>query len=98
MIFRCEFKTNHEEWVKSVKPRLGPEVSDRVLAAINTTHENIKIFYKVRTEMRAALHSLLKVSPKSHLHNYRISILCFSNAMHSCSTVFCFCNQDAFVA
>ncbi|KAL6311982.1 hypothetical protein AAG906_011608 [Vitis piasezkii] len=57
---RCEFKTNHEEWVKSVKPRLGPEVSDRVLAAINTTHENIKIFYKVRTEMRAALHSLLK--------------------------------------
>lgn len=57
---RCEFKTNHEEWVKSVKPRLGPEVFDRVLAAINTTHENIKIFYKVRTEMRAALHSLLK--------------------------------------
>ncbi|KAL6329680.1 hypothetical protein AAG906_026417 [Vitis piasezkii] len=43
---QCEFKTNHEEWVKSVKPRLGPEVSDRVLAAINTTHANIKIFIK----------------------------------------------------
>ncbi|KAK6945740.1 hypothetical protein RJ641_013284 [Dillenia turbinata] len=55
-----EFKTNHEEWVKSAKPRLGPNVSDRVLAAVNTTHENIKMFYKVRTEMRAALQSLLK--------------------------------------
>ncbi|XP_057978067.1 outer envelope protein 64, mitochondrial [Malania oleifera] len=57
---RHEFKTNHEEWVKSVKPRLGPDVSDRVLAAINSTPENIKTFYKVRAEMRAALQSLLK--------------------------------------
>ncbi|KAF3971414.1 hypothetical protein CMV_004983 [Castanea mollissima] len=57
---RYEFKTNHEEWVNSVKPKLGPDVSDRVLAAINTTHENMKILYKVRTEMRAALQNLLK--------------------------------------
>ncbi|XP_050283461.1 amidase 1-like [Quercus robur] len=56
-----EFKTNHEEWVNLVKPKLGPDVSDRVLAAINTTHENIKILYKVRTEMWAALQNLLKV-------------------------------------
>ncbi|KAK9286325.1 hypothetical protein L1049_014716 [Liquidambar formosana] len=57
---RYEFKTNHGEWVKSVKPRLGPDVSDRVLAAVNSTPENIKTLYKVRAEMRAALHSLLK--------------------------------------
>ncbi|XP_030944215.1 outer envelope protein 64, mitochondrial isoform X2 [Quercus lobata] len=57
---RYEFKTNHEEWVNSVKPKLGPDVSDRVLAAINTTHKNMKILYKVRTEMRVALQNLLK--------------------------------------
>ncbi|GAV65354.1 TPR_1 domain-containing protein/Amidase domain-containing protein/TPR_11 domain-containing protein, partial [Cephalotus follicularis] len=57
---RYEFKTNHEEWVKSVKPRLGPDVSNRVLAATKTTYENMKTLYKVRTEMRAALQSLLK--------------------------------------
>ncbi|KHG21461.1 Amidase 1 -like protein [Gossypium arboreum] len=55
-----EFKTNHEEWVKNVKPRLGPQISHRVLAAINTKYENVKVLYKVGTEMRAALQSLLK--------------------------------------
>nr|KJB32063.1 hypothetical protein B456_005G221100 [Gossypium raimondii] len=57
---RYEFKTNHEEWLKDVKPRLGPEVSRCVLAAINNTYENVKSLYKVRTEMRAATQSLLK--------------------------------------
>ncbi|XP_052881385.1 outer envelope protein 64, mitochondrial-like isoform X2 [Gossypium arboreum] len=57
---RYEFKTNHEEWLKDVKPRLGPEVSRCVLAAINNTYENVKSLYKVRTEMRAAMQSLLK--------------------------------------
>ncbi|KAK8364029.1 hypothetical protein V6Z12_A03G201800 [Gossypium hirsutum] len=62
---RYEFKTNHEEWLKDVKPRLGPEVSRCVLAAINNTYENIKSLYKVRTEMRAAMQSLLKISVAS---------------------------------
>ncbi|PIN21454.1 Amidase [Handroanthus impetiginosus] len=57
---RYEFKTNHGEWVKSVKPKLGPDVSNHVWSAINTTQENVKSLYKVRTEMRAALQSLLK--------------------------------------
>ena len=65
-VFRYEFKTNHEEWVNLVKPKLGPDVSDRVLAAINTTHKNMKILYKVRTEMRVALQNLLKV-PSTYL-------------------------------
>lgn len=60
-LFRYEFKTNHEEWVKSVKCRLSRGVPDRVIAAINTTHDNIKALYKVRTEMRGALQTLLKV-------------------------------------
>ncbi|XP_071733657.1 outer envelope protein 64, mitochondrial-like [Rutidosis leptorrhynchoides] len=55
-----EFKTNHEEWVNTVKPKLGANVSDQIHAAIASTHENIKAYYKVRTEMRTALRSLLK--------------------------------------
>ena len=61
LLFRCEFKTNHEVWIKSAKPRLGRGVSDRVIAAINFTNDNIKALYKVRTEMQAALQCLLKV-------------------------------------
>ncbi|GFY90134.1 translocon at the outer membrane of chloroplasts 64-V [Actinidia rufa] len=60
LLQRYEFKTNHEEWVKSMKPRLGSDVSDKVNAAITATHADIKSLYKVRTEMRAALRSLLK--------------------------------------
>ncbi|RZB63205.1 outer envelope protein 64, mitochondrial-like isoform X1 [Glycine soja] len=55
-----EFKTNHEEWVKSVKPRLGRGMSERVNAAMNATHDNIKTLYKVRTEMWGAFQHLLK--------------------------------------
>ncbi|KAL3814407.1 hypothetical protein ACJIZ3_015675 [Penstemon smallii] len=60
LLQRYEFKTNHEEWIKSVKPKLGPDVSSRVWAAVNTVQENVKSLYKVRMEMRAALQSLLK--------------------------------------
>ncbi|KAE9613448.1 hypothetical protein Lal_00016381 [Lupinus albus] len=55
-----EFKTNHEEWIQSVKPKFGRDVSGRVTAAINTSHDNIKTLYKVRTEMRVAFQNLLK--------------------------------------
>lgn len=57
---RHEFKINHEEWVKSIKPKLGPDISNSVWSAINTTQENVKSLYKVKAEMRAALRSLLK--------------------------------------
>lgn len=61
-LFRCEFKINHEEWIKSVKPKLGSNASEDVLAAIKTSYDDMKALYKVRTEMRIALQSLLKVS------------------------------------
>ncbi|XP_057803998.1 outer envelope protein 64, mitochondrial [Salvia miltiorrhiza] len=60
LLQRHEFKINHEEWVKSTKPKLGSDISNRVWAAINTTQENVKSLYKVKVEMRAALRSLLK--------------------------------------
>lgn len=59
-LLRHEFKSNHHEWVESVEPKVGPGVSSRVLEALTTTHDNVKTLYKVRTEMRAALRSLLK--------------------------------------
>lgn len=61
LLFRHEFKIHHEEWVRSIKPKLGPNVSDRVWAAINATQENVKSLYNIKNEMRAALKSLLKV-------------------------------------
>ncbi|KAL9275950.1 Outer envelope protein 64, mitochondrial-like protein, partial [Drosera capensis] len=60
LLQRYEFKANHEEWVKSVKPKLGPDASYHVHAAIGTDHQNIKTLYKVRAEMREALQTLLK--------------------------------------
>ncbi|KAL0365150.1 UNVERIFIED_CONTAM: Outer envelope protein 64, mitochondrial [Sesamum angustifolium] len=57
---RYEFRTNNEEWIKSAKPKLGPNVSNRVWAAVNATQEDVKSLYKVRMEMRAAVQSLLK--------------------------------------
>ncbi|KAL0375987.1 UNVERIFIED_CONTAM: Outer envelope protein 64, mitochondrial [Sesamum calycinum] len=60
LLQRHEFKTNHEEWITCVKPKLGPDISNRVWAAINTTQENVKSLYKVRMEMPAAVQSLLK--------------------------------------
>ncbi|GAB2270070.1 hypothetical protein Dimus_004983 [Dionaea muscipula] len=60
LLQRYEFKTNHEEWVNLVKPKLGPDASDHVQAAIKTDYENIKDLYKVRAEVRSAFRTLLK--------------------------------------
>lgn len=63
MPIRYEFKTNHGEWILSIKPKLGADVSRRVRTAIDSMPENVKVLYKVRTELRAALQNLLKVYP-----------------------------------
>ncbi|PHU04738.1 Outer envelope protein 64, mitochondrial [Capsicum chinense] len=55
-----EFKTNYEEWMKAVKPRLGSQVSNYIAAAVTLAPENIKVLYRVRTEMRVAMKNLLK--------------------------------------
>ncbi|XP_043726263.1 amidase 1-like [Telopea speciosissima] len=54
-----EFKNNHEEWLSSVKPKLGPGTSERVQKALGTTSENIDSCHKIRNELRAALTDLL---------------------------------------
>lgn len=45
----------------SVKPKLGADVSQRVRLAIDSLPEDVKVLYKVRVELRAALQNLLKV-------------------------------------
>ncbi|KAJ4955178.1 hypothetical protein NE237_011961 [Protea cynaroides] len=57
---RYEFKINHEEWISSVKPDLGPGISERVQEALMTTGEDIDIFHTIRNEFRAALTDLLE--------------------------------------
>jgi len=59
--FRYEFKASHENWVNTVKPKLGLDISTRVLRAVNFAHDNIKSLYAIRNELRAALKNLLKV-------------------------------------
>jgi hypothetical protein len=60
-IFRYEFKASHENWVSIVKPKLGLDISTRVLRAVNFAHDNIKSLYAIRNELRVALKNLLKV-------------------------------------
>ncbi|GAB2219654.1 hypothetical protein Droror1_Dr00007291 [Drosera rotundifolia] len=60
LLQRYEFKRNHEEWMKSVKPKLGRVVSYHVHAANDTVYKNIETLYKVTDKMREALQTLLK--------------------------------------
>jgi len=60
LLQRYEFKASHENWVNTVKPKLGLDISTRVLRAVNFAHDNIKSLYAIRNELRAALQNLLK--------------------------------------
>ncbi|XP_057496691.1 amidase 1-like [Actinidia eriantha] len=56
---RYEFKNNHAEWVSTVKPDLGPGISERVWEAVRSMGEKTDVCHSVRTELRAALTALL---------------------------------------
>ncbi|TXG65549.1 hypothetical protein EZV62_006824 [Acer yangbiense] len=58
---RYEFKNNHGEWVTTVKPDLGPGISERVWEAVRTTVEKIDVCQSMKTELRDALTDLLGV-------------------------------------
>lgn len=60
LLQRYEFKMNHEEWINSVKPDIGPGISGRVRAALDTNNENIGHCLKAKDEAREALNALLK--------------------------------------
>ncbi|XP_056697582.1 uncharacterized protein [Spinacia oleracea] len=54
-----EFKTNHGEWITSMKSKFGDNVSGRVRTAIKSVPQDVKAMYKVRTELCSALQNLL---------------------------------------
>ncbi|KAH9320512.1 hypothetical protein KI387_015151, partial [Taxus chinensis] len=60
LLQRYEFKMNHEDWVNTVKPNMGPGILVRVRAALETTEEKIQSCLRIRNEMREALCKLLK--------------------------------------
>ncbi|KAL4637078.1 hypothetical protein ACB092_03G054900 [Castanea dentata] len=55
LIIGYEFKNNHGEWINTVKPDLGPGISERVWEALMTTDENLDICHSVKNEARTAL-------------------------------------------
>ena len=50
-----QFKNNHGEWISTVKPDLGPGISERVREALRATDENLDVCHSVKTELHAAL-------------------------------------------
>ncbi|KAM1994602.1 hypothetical protein PS2_010424 [Malus domestica] len=56
---RYEFKSNHGEWVSTVRPDLGPGIGERIWAAVRSTDENVDVCHSVMTELPAALTELL---------------------------------------
>nr|XP_043634542.1 amidase 1 [Erigeron canadensis] len=59
LLQRYEFKKNHGEWVSTVKPKLGPGISERVLEALNSSEEHINDCQSVKTQLQEALTALL---------------------------------------
>ncbi|KAJ1387450.1 Amidase signature domain [Sesbania bispinosa] len=59
LLARYEFKNNYGEWISTVKPNLGPGVSENVAEALKTTGENIDICHSIKGEWREALNALL---------------------------------------
>uniref|UniRef100_A0A804MT36 Amidase domain-containing protein n=1 Tax=Zea mays TaxID=4577 RepID=A0A804MT36_MAIZE len=57
---RSEFKANHGEWVKTVKPNLGPGIRERVHEAIASEDGPMEDFHVLKTEFKSALSALIK--------------------------------------
>ncbi|CAK9328361.1 unnamed protein product [Citrullus colocynthis] len=60
LLQRYEFKINHEEWVRTHNPHLGPGISDRVSEAMKATDENTDLCHSIKMELREALAALLE--------------------------------------
>lgn len=54
-----EFKSNHGDWVRSVKPALGPGIAERVKGAVELSSDLAEDVLKLRAEARGAMNELL---------------------------------------
>ncbi|XP_031500209.1 amidase 1 [Nymphaea colorata] len=60
LLQRYEFRNNHGEWFRSVKPDIGPGILERVQEALAVSEENIKYSVAARSEIHSAISDLLK--------------------------------------
>lgn len=58
---RHEFKSNHKEWIESVKPTLESAISTEIQEVVEIEETEIENCKSIRNEMRSAINSLLKV-------------------------------------
>ena len=72
ILFRSEFKANHGEWVKIVKPNLGPGIRERVHEAIASEDGPMEDFHVLKIEFKSAHSALIKVTHGIPLHQRRI--------------------------
>ncbi|KAG6745768.1 hypothetical protein POTOM_050275 [Populus tomentosa] len=60
LLHRYEFRSNHEEWINTVKPILEPNFSAQMNETMELSDAEIELCKSIREEMRSAINSLLK--------------------------------------
>ncbi|KAI5562138.1 hypothetical protein BDE02_15G034300 [Populus trichocarpa] len=60
LLHRYEFRSNHEEWINTVKPILEPNFSAQMNEIMELSDAEIELCKSIREEMRSAINSLLK--------------------------------------
>ncbi|KAB5524366.1 hypothetical protein DKX38_022115 [Salix brachista] len=60
LLHRYEFRSNHEEWINTVKPILEPNFSAQMNEIVDLSDAEIELCKSIREEMGSAINSLLK--------------------------------------
>ncbi|KAJ6411264.1 hypothetical protein OIU84_007928 [Salix udensis] len=60
LLHRYEFRSNHEEWIDTVKPILEPSLSAQMNEIMDLSNAEIELCKSIREEMGSAINSLLK--------------------------------------
>ncbi|KAI9380994.1 hypothetical protein POPTR_015G038600v4 [Populus trichocarpa] len=68
LLHRYEFRSNHEEWINTVKPILEPNLSAQMNEIMELSDAEIELCKSIREEMRSAINSLLKEHLEKKTH------------------------------
>ncbi|XP_008809807.2 outer envelope protein 64, chloroplastic [Phoenix dactylifera] len=60
LLYKHEFKNNHERWINSVKPVLDPSILADMSSSLDDSDAHIEYCHYARNETRLALNALLK--------------------------------------